>query len=87
MKIKSVVKHNGTLILLAKVSRCDRTKCGGDVGEREFPYVTGGNVNWSSYLREQCQPSSFRNSCNLPGDMYKKIHYHIVCNSDKREAC
>lgn len=25
MKIKSAVKHNGTLILLAKVSRCDRT--------------------------------------------------------------
>lgn len=52
MKIKSVVKHNYIPIILAKISKSDKTKCEEDVGKQVSDMI-GGTVNCSGYLREQ----------------------------------
>lgn len=55
-------RKDKTVHPLAQVSKSDKTKCGEDVGKHKFSNITGVNVNWSTYKREQFQPSSFRNS-------------------------
>ena len=71
MQIKTTVRYHLTLVKMAIIKKSTNNKCWKECREKGTLLHVGGNVNWYSHYREQCEVS-----------LKKKQHHNPVSGSE-----